>query len=69
MIKIEKNVPMANVRHKYPFAHMTAGDSFFVAGSTPRRMGGAIFQRKKASPGEEYVTRTVEGGVRVWRVA
>lgn len=77
---IEKGIPIVpqrNVISKYPFKTMEVGDSFFVpcAGGDERktmaRITTAISQFKKAKNQSElrFSVRTVEGGLRCWRVA
>ena len=73
--KIEKGVPeLPFQRSKYPFADMTPGDSFLIpvpeaahrhavqakAGAACRAWGGRN--------GGKYVSRQVDGGVRIWRI-
>lgn len=78
--KIEKNVdlPRAAVtarRSKYPFADMVDGDSFLVPveeGDSTQRVqttlcAAASHHAKKY--GGKFITRKVEGGVRIWRKA
>ena len=74
MFKIEKKVPIPKGDQgrtaKYPCAEMVIGDSFLVpegdgtAGGVPSRIA---YWRLKT--GFKFKTRSVKGGVRVWRVA
>jgi hypothetical protein len=76
MFKVESGIPMptptygggANV---YPWNDMGIGDSFFVATDGSKRansrVGSAASQRSRRV-GHRFAVRTVEGGVRVWRV-
>ena len=83
--KIDKAVPTpterftaAKLRANYPFAEMAVGDSFFLdaehegmsiyAGSkTPRiAMIASRFGKKNA---KKFSTRSIDGGVRIWRIA
>ena len=68
---IEKGIPVpkqvgAGRKNKYPFDAMEVGDSFFVKDGTVKTLSrscgiyGKRLERKFAS-------RTVDGGVRVWR--
>lgn len=74
MFKIEKDVPVAKISggpgrprdSKYPFDLMDVGDSFFV--DTDKSSGHIVAQGNKRHPDRKFVSRTVEGGVRVWRV-
>jgi hypothetical protein len=72
--------PMERVRNcqpKYPYEQMQVGQSFFVAYSSEthksiRTMSTTIkssicnYRKKNAS--KAFTSRTVDGGVRVWRV-
>ena len=66
-IKIEKNIPIPKPRNKYPFALMDVGDSFFVPGKTASHLSGSIGNAMRITSGK-FVTRNIDGGVRVWRV-
>ena len=72
MLKIDKNVPMprpdASPVAKYPWRDMEVGDSFFVAGKTMKQFAG-IPGSASRKYGKKFSARSVEGGVRVWRVA
>lgn len=69
MIKIEKGVPVADARVKYPFADMEVGDSFWIGGlQDPNAPRGAAF-RWGSNHGVSFKTRKEKDGVRVWRVA
>jgi hypothetical protein len=58
---------------KYPWDAMEIGDSFLVPGDGSAqqqiRVNTASNVRAKRHPGEAYVTRVTDSGVRVWRVA
>jgi len=67
MIEIEKGIaiPERNLSSgracKYPWKTMEIGDSFFVSDTKPNSgMASKIYGRK-------FVSRTVDGGIRVWR--
>lgn len=82
-IKIETGVPLPQSRQyaRCKYAGVTAaarsmkpGESFFVAANGPkecRRAGVRIMQicRSNRMNGAKFATRSVEGGVRVWRLA
>lgn len=62
---------------KYPFAQMEVGDSFYfpASGESKVEMRRAIGRMtsnasawSKRLPGRKFSVRTVEGGVRIWRV-
>ena len=66
-ITIQKNVPVPTFRVSWPFAEMKVGDSILVEdpGLTPRvRMAAYDFGKRNS---RRFMTRSVEGGVRVWR--
>lgn len=55
---------------KYPFRAMKVGDSFFVPTDAPTKMHNNLSNCAKNQLGPKSVAiRTVEGGVRVWRIA
>jgi len=75
--QIDDNVPIPAMtgksQRKYPLSALLVGQSFFVpftSDDTRRelmRISGAATRHGKKT-GKMFVTRTVEGGVRVWRV-
>ena len=69
MLKIERDVALPPARSRvrlFPFPDMRPGDSFLVENSgTVVRAAASRYARKN---GMRFVTRRVEGGVRVWRV-
>lgn len=71
-IAIDKGVPMpaksTGRPSIYPFKNMEVGDSFYVAGRSPRLMGGAITGAKKSN-GFDFVSRAEGEGTRIWRIA
>jgi hypothetical protein len=71
-IKIESGVPLPphQARNaKYPFSAMQIGDSFFVPNVTVSSLAGCMAHARHRDAGRIYTSRTVEGGVRVWRTA
>lgn len=78
-IPIEHGIPVPVLQRKpskggkpgpeptYPFAGLDVSDSFFVPDATIRRLSAAAayWQRKT---GWKFKCRTVDGGVRVWRI-
>lgn len=68
--KIEKNVPLPagglNAR-KYPFGDMEIGDSLFVTERTNSFRNAATAYGR--AHGIKLISATVDGGVRVWRIA
>jgi hypothetical protein len=73
--KIEKGIPFPtgyNTRwRRYPWPEMEVGDSVLVPGEgrthTTRVSNAAKGYGKKH--GMQFITRTVDGGARVWRTA
>lgn len=75
MIKVESGIPVPARTNRqggrpsiYPFADLKVGESFFVPGKTVKTMSQTASKAAKRL-GIEVITRTVEGGVRVWRTA
>jgi len=70
-VKIEKNIPMplsTRGGSKYPFLRMDVGDSVLLADLTVSRVG-SITGHARRKAGFKFTSRTVKGGVRVWRIA
>lgn len=71
---IEKGVPIPpsatgpKSGSKYPYREMEVGDSFFVPGGKRSTVSG-VLQSRHARPHGKFTLRTVDGGVRVWRIA
>lgn len=71
MFEVEKNIPVPNARRQYPWRRMEVGDSFFLSGDFPAAKRSVIacsaasFGKRS---GKKFITRRVEGGLRVWRV-
>ena len=64
---IESNIPFREST-KYPLDQMQVGDSFFV----PNRKISSISSRVTSLARRRNITlscRTVDGGMRVWRIA
>ena len=75
MIEVEANIsmPMDCGRGRgrpalYPWAEMKAGDSFFVPGK-PIASVSPLASIRGRTHDEKYTCRSMDGGVRVWRVA
>ena len=77
--KIDTNIPMPSIRNdrkgaglKSCLMKMNVGDSVFLPGKTAHYASGAIGNAKKQirldGGDANYSARTVEGGVRIWRV-
>ena len=69
MYEIEKGIEVPNYERyrKYPFEGMEIGDSFLVPHEMKNRVqaSASSYGRRK---NKRFLTRTVESGVRVWRV-
>jgi hypothetical protein len=66
--KIEKGVPMPKRRGRlslYPFGKMSVGDSIFL----PKIRNASNLTQRFRKKGWKFSARTVNGGVRVWRIA
>lgn len=68
--KIEKGIPAPRYSKgrglKYPFDKMEVGDSFLATGSKPHVVSSCASNFGKKNS-KKFVTRIVDGGVRVWR--
>jgi hypothetical protein len=67
--EIEKGVPVSpRVRtHKYPFASMEIGDSFYSEGKTTAALLQAA-RHVRRHKGFEFKARQEGDGARIWRV-
>lgn len=65
-IKIEHGIPFPQ-KSVYPFKAMEVGDSFFVP--NPKKSIRAMASIAGTRHGRKFLVRSIEGGVRVWRVA
>lgn len=68
---IEKGIPVpkqvgAGRRNKYPFDAMEVGDSFFIKDGKVKTFSRTCGHHGKRL-GRRFASRTVDGGVRVWR--
>lgn len=70
MFEIEKNVPLPKSARnaKYPFAEMEISDTFLAKGAPMRRVSAAASGYASQHPGCKFICRTVDEGVRVWRI-
>ncbi len=75
-IKIEKNIPIPVTEIKYPFDKMDVGDSFFIAETDKKerlkiqcavRSYFAMY-RKKTKTTMKIISKSLENGVRIWRI-
>lgn len=65
--KVEKGLRIPAARARYPFAEMAVGDSFLVP-QTRAHWARSAAQHWGAEHGVKFTTRSVNGGVRIWRV-
>lgn len=70
-IEVDKGLPIpghnGGRRAFYPWNNMNVGDSFFVQNIKIKSVTGAASSYGR-NHGMRFTARTVEGGVRVWRV-
>lgn len=71
-LKIEKGVPIIGRRGgygggKYPFKNLEIGDSFLVPNKTTNAFGASVTYWGRVL-NRKFISRKVEGGVRVWRI-
>ncbi len=75
-IKIEKNIPIPVTEIKYPFDKMDIGDSFFIPEDDKKvrlKIQCAVrsyfnIYRKKTKATMKIISKSLENGVRVWRI-
>ena len=72
MVVIDNNVEAAALRMRYPLKDMSVGDSFFVEATDrtvmARRIRSSIQFYTKNNPSTKFIVRSVDGGVRCWRL-
>jgi hypothetical protein len=72
--KIEKNIPLVggsrpNLSEAGKMVDaLEVGDSVLVPFEKIRIVRNALSWKKNITPGWNYATRTVDGGVRIWRI-
>lgn len=66
---IEKGIPIPEARtsSKYPFHEMEVGDSFFVEKAGLQSVYSILTRTNKKHAPKHWISRTVDGGVRIWR--
>jgi hypothetical protein len=69
MIKIDKNIPLpgAHDETKTALSRLNVGDSFFVPNLSIS--GRTTMYRLAKQFDVKLVTRSVDGGIRIWRLA
>ena len=71
IIKVEKGIKIPKPKHRrYPWTKMGVGDSFFVPCERHEKVKVAtsILQAARHQRPARYITRVVDGGIRVWRI-
>jgi hypothetical protein len=73
-LEIEKGIPIPPKKGGkifFPFDEMEVGDSFFVPvkEKNMRRLVNNKASKYAGKSGKKFTTRTVEGGIRCWRIA
>ena len=76
---VEKDIPVpekSSRDRKYPLDQMEVGDSFLVptdpamtVSKLQKKASASVAYAHRTLGGRRFVTRQVEGGVRVWRIA
>ena len=69
MITIEKNIPMPGIGEHIATAlnKMEIGDSFLL-GNVDNNLRATLYRKINSAEPREFITRSVEGGTRVWRM-
>ena len=71
---VEDGVPMPDLHQGagrpriYPFADMKVGQSVFVDGGKLRGKEHGAARKHGQRHGKRFAVRTVDGGIRIWRV-
>jgi len=72
-MKIDKHVPIPNGAGRgkkiYPYAEMEIGDSVFFEGKNTGSKECTAAHVYGGKYGKKFSGRTVDGGLRIWRVA
>lgn len=71
MITIEKNIPIptkAGRYNRYPFKQLKINESFFVPKGNRNNVSVAMAYFHRKNTNKRFVSRTVDNGIRVWRV-
>ena len=66
-IKIEKGIPMPDPRKKYEMPDLEVGDSVFLEVGTTQSPEVLSIAGRAKRKGWSTMSRSVEGGVRIWR--
>jgi hypothetical protein len=67
--KIEKGIPppIGKKNGKYPYDKMDVGDSFYIEGAKITTISASIYHQNKKNK-NKFASKTVDSGVRVWRI-
>jgi hypothetical protein len=69
--KIDKNIPIPkriyDSEYPYPIDNLNVGDSFFIEERTSTQVSHIISRGNKML-GKRFTSRTMDGGVRIWRI-
>lgn len=71
MYQIDTDIPVPRRKspnERYPWYELEPNQSFFVPDGKLKSLRSAASQMKRKTQ-RDFVTRAVDGGVRVWRVA
>ena len=68
MIQIDKNVPICG-HSEWPFVLMEVGDSFLIPTGAIKHPLQVAYQGNLKHAPKRFISRRVEGGTRVWRIA
>lgn len=68
-IKIDKDIPIQyNYTSIYPFHKLEVGYSFLLPKSVNRKTVRSSVSKYSQKHKMKFITRSVEGGTRVWRI-
>lgn len=73
-MQIDKSVPVPACvgpgrPFVYPWPEMQVGDSIFFAGETSQGNAAQAARHYAKERGLRFISRSVDGGVRIWRIA
>lgn len=68
-IKIDKDIPIPMEDAGLPFNDMEIGDSFFVSDICKLKSARTIMSSFHAKTEKKFISRSVNGGFRFWRVS
>lgn len=65
-VEVSKDIPMPDLKRKYPYATMEVGDSFFVTGIKLQLVCNYNYRFSKKLR-FKFIARQEDDGIRVWR--